>query len=167
MPTPILVNPKKAKAAYAKDAFQAHAWLVLSAAGLIFLLGTLLDFVILWGFQRQAVPQWEFTALASTAEGLPRLILALALIYAAMHARGSTSLLGYRFLALGLIFIGLAGAAIGALMVTDYFALRAMVNPEAISILQSTTIKTLALCTLYVFVLLPVGIVGMRRPKTA
>jgi hypothetical protein len=163
---PLVVNTAKLSAAHAPQGFRRHASLALTGTGLIFLLGTLLDFVILWTFQRQTVPQWEFTALASLAEGLPRLVLAIALLYAALYTRESTSLLLYRLLALGLIMIGLIGAIAGALMLTDYFVLRRQVNAEVTDLFRSMTFKTLALCAMYVFILLPIGVLGLRRPST-
>lgn len=166
MTTPLVVSTAKVRAVHAPEGFRRHASLGLAGAGLIFLLGTLLDFAILWIFQRQASPQWEFTALASTSEGLPRLVLAFGMIYAALYIRGSTSLLTYRLLGLGTILVGLAGAVVGGLMVTDYFVLRAGVNPEAAHLFRSMTLKTLSLCAMYVFLLVPIGVLGLRRPKS-
>lgn len=166
MTTPLVVSTAKVKAVHAPEGFRVHASLGLAGAGLVFLVGTLLDLAILWIFQRQASPQWEFTALASTSEGLPRLVLAFALIYAALYTRGSTSLLTYRMLGLGLILVGLAGAVVGALMVTDYFVLRGGINPESGQLFHSMVIKTLSLCAMYVFLLVPIGVLGLRRPKS-
>jgi hypothetical protein len=137
----------------------------LVAAAIPFIVGSLVDVLILWIFQRQPAAEWEFTALISTAEGLPRIALGLAFAYLAMLVRGSTSLIGYRLLALGLVAIGIAGAMIGSLMVTDYFILRASVAPEASMVFRSAVLKTIVLCGLYVFVLLPMGVLGLKRPK--
>jgi hypothetical protein len=162
---PVVVNAK-AVPLFSTDGFRRHASWGLSAAGWIFLLGTVLDLGILWVFQRQEGAQFEFTALASTAEGLPRIVLAVALLYAGLYVGGSTSLIAFRLLGLLLIGVALLGAVVGALMLTDYFVLRRDVTAEALWIFRSTTVKTLALCAMYVMILVPVGALGMRRPRT-
>lgn len=160
----MVITPKKA-GAYTVEGFRRHVARGFYAAGVIFLVGTALDLAILWVFQRQPGPQWEFSALASTAEGLPRLVLAIALLYGGLYTAASTSLLAYRFLALIAILIALAGAAVGGLMLSDFFVLRRQVSPEGLSIFRSTVLKTLVLCGMYVFVLFPLGVLGLQRPR--
>ena len=161
----MVITPKMA-GTYAVEGFRRHVARAFAAAGLIFLVGSVLDLGILWIFQRQPNPQWEFTALATTAEGLPRLVLALALLYGGLYLGGSTALMAYRLVALTAIGVALAGAAVGGLMLTDFFVLRREVSPESIWIFRSTVAKTLALCAMYVFVLLPLGVLGLGRPKS-
>lgn len=167
IPAPIVVGGAKARVAYAAEAFQRPAALALTVAGLIFMIGSAVDVALLWTVQRQALPQWEFTALASTAEGLPRIVLGIALVFTAMYVRGSTSLLKYRLLGLVLVCLGLAGIVIAGLMVTDFFALRSVVNPEARWLFRSTVLKTLLLCGMYTVLLIPAGVLCMRKPKAA
>lgn len=159
------ITPKKA-GAYTVEGFRRHVSRGFYAAGMIFLIGTVLDLGILWVFQRQPNPQWEFTALATTAEGLPRLVLALALLYGGLYTAASTSLLAYRLLALIAIMVALAGAAVGGLMLSDFFVLRRQVSAEGLWIFRSTVLKTVVLCGMYVFVLFPLGVLGLRRPKS-
>lgn len=166
IPTPIVVGGSKARVAYGAEAFHRPAAVALSVTGFIFIIGSFVDLLLLWTVQRQSVPQWEFTALATTAEGLPRIVLGIALVFAGMYVRGSTSLLKYRLFGLLLVGLGLMGVAIAGLMVTDFFALRSVVNPEARWIFRSTVLKTLLLCGMYVVFLIPAGVLCMRRPKT-
>ena len=56
-------------------------------AGLVYFVGSLIDLGILWLGQRQAGLQWEFVAITNTADAMPRLILALALLYLGVHLR--------------------------------------------------------------------------------
>jgi hypothetical protein len=165
IPTPIVVGGSKARVAYAAEAFHRPAAAVLSVAGLIFIIGSMVDVALLWSVQRQPNPQWEFQALATTAEGLPRIVLGVALVFAAMYVRGSTSLLKYRLFGLLLLGMGLMGIAIAGLMVTDFFALRSQVNPEARWLFRSTVLKTLLLSGMYVVFLIPAGVLCLRRPK--
>jgi hypothetical protein len=165
IPMPIVVGGSKTRIAYGADAFNRPAAVGLSVAGFIFIIGSIIDILLLWTLQRQPLPQWEFTALATTAEGLPRIVLGIALVFAAMFVRGSTSLLKYRLFGLMLIGLGLMGVAIAGLMVTDFFALRSLVNPEARWMFRSTVIKTMLLCGMYVVFLVPAGVLCMRRPK--
>ena len=166
IPSRIVVGKETHVRPVARDAFARPIAFALAAAGLIFILGSIADVLILWLFQRQPLPQWEFTALATTTEGLPRIALGAALVYAALHVRGSTSLPGYRLLGLLLVLIGLIGAMLGGLMVLNYFTLRSTVQPGAGGLFLGTVAKTLLLCGLYVVLLIPAGILSMRRPKT-
>ncbi|HEX6211667.1 MAG TPA: hypothetical protein VF136_12875 [Methylomirabilota bacterium] len=165
-PTPIVVGssdpgrPVRSAASFRR----AASWALWGTA-IVFLVGSVLDLVILWLFQRQPNPQWEFTAVAISAEGLPRILLGVALAYGALQLRDSASLLAYRLLAVGLIAVGVIGAVLGGLMLSDYFILRSSVNPEAVGVFRSGVFKTLALCAMYVFVLLPVGVAAWRRPR--
>ncbi len=151
--------------AYTTAQFRNKVTLGLGAAGVTFLLGTVLDFGILWWFEHVPGPQWEFTALSSTAAGLPRIVLALALLYGALYVRGSTSLRSFRVLAVASILSGLAGGLVGALTIVDYLVLRPDITPEAQQVFRSTMLETLALSIMYMLVMVPVGVLGFRRPR--
>src|SRR5690606_29061189 len=99
------------------------ASLALWAAGGVLLLGSLADLGILWTVQRQTTPQWEFAALLRTAETLPRVVIALALVAGALYLRGSTWLGAYGLIALGTLLLGSFGAAVAVLIAQDYGAL--------------------------------------------
>lgn len=146
--------------------YDRHAAYFCLAAGLIFGVGAILDVLILWGFQRQPDnPGWEFTALASTVEGLPRIGLAAALIAVALWLRGSTSLLSYRLLGAALVVTGFLGATAAALVVTDWFVVRVNVPPEQQATIKGVVFKSIALGGLYTAVFIPAGVLGMRRPR--
>jgi hypothetical protein len=138
---------------------------MLWGAGFIFLIGSLADIMVLWTLQRQPDPAWELTSLELTIEGTPRLALAIALIMAGNYIRGTTSLLMQRLFAAMLLALGLLGAAIGALLLSDYFVVRKTVAPEAQNVFLSIVLKGLTLAALHVVVLVPVGVLGLRRPK--
>jgi hypothetical protein len=136
------------------------------AAGFVMLVGSLLDVGILWVLQRQSNPQWEYVAVANTMEAVPRLVLGLGLLYAAAYLGGVASLWIYRVLAVFLVLLGLFSMACGALILSSYLALAKVVtDPEGHLVLRSVAIKALGLSSLYVAVLIPVGIWGMRRPR--
>ena len=163
-PTALILGDQKARG-YTAAGFRRPAARALLAAALILGLGSVLDVVVLWGMQRQPGPQGEFAALVATAEGLPRIVLAVSLAYAGFLVRESTVLLRFRALGLVLVAVGLLGAVVGGMVVSDYFVLRSVVEPASIALFRSAVFKTLALCTLYVLVLIPVGVLAMRRPQ--
>jgi hypothetical protein len=161
----LLVGEQGPRGGHSAMAYRVHAARALMAVAAIFGLGSVLDLGVLWGLQRQPGPEWEFGALATTVEGLPRIALAVGFAYGALMLNGTAGALWYRLLALVLLAVGVAGAVIGAMMLSDYFVLREIVNPEAVGLFRSSVFKTLALSGLYVLLLLPVGVLGLRTPK--
>lgn len=147
------------------EAFGRHAGLGLGVAGGVLLLGTLVDLAVLWVLQREPGLQWEFVAISSTTDAYPRLVLSIGLLYGALSAARSTRLGAYRVLGGALVGLGIAAAGLGALMVTNYFALSGSVQPAAARAFRSTAIKALGLCALYVVALVPVGLLSLRRPR--
>ena len=137
----------------------------LYAAGLIFLIGSIADIMTLWVMQAQPDPEWEFSSLVSTIEGTPRIVLAIAMILAGNYVRGTSSLVAQRLFAAILLMLGLAGAVIGALILSDYFVVRGAVEPDKQKIFLSVVLKALTLSALHVLILVPVGVLGLRRPK--
>ncbi|HSJ13151.1 MAG TPA: hypothetical protein VK939_01975 [Longimicrobiales bacterium] len=136
------------------------------AGGIIMLFGVLVDIGVLWLLQRQATPQWEFTAIANTIEGVPRLVFGLGFLFAGLSLRGSTNALAYRGLAILLIGVGIFSIALAGLLVLSYFALGKLVTqPEVYTMLRSVAIKTLALSAVYAFVAIPFGVLSLRRPR--
>jgi hypothetical protein len=138
----------------------------LMAAGLLFLIGSLADLILLWTVNRDAGnPQFEFTALSLTVEGTPRIALAIALIWGALHIRGATSPLIQRVLAVSLILLGIGGAIVGAMMISDFFVLRGSIQPGETRAFTSVVLKTLTLSALHLVLLVPVGVLSVRRPR--
>jgi uncharacterized PurR-regulated membrane protein YhhQ (DUF165 family) len=142
--------------------FAKPAGRIAVAAGLIYLIGHLLDFGILWILQRQPGLQWEFVALARTAEAFPDMIVATALIYIGLYTTGSLGLVTSRMLATLTVLMGVAGLAIMGLMVLNYLGIRAEVSPEAAATVRSSVLKTVSLAALYAAFLIPAGILGYR-----
>jgi hypothetical protein len=144
----------------------ANAGRALWAAGLIYLIGSLADMVLGmavgsdWGN-----PAWEYTVTSGAVEGTPRIVLAIALIWVAMYIRGSSSLATYRVFSLLLIAIGALCAVLGAVAISDYFILRPMLEGEALRVGTNILLKTLTLSGLQVVLLIPVGVMGVRRPR--
>lgn len=145
--------------------FGKVAALGMWAAGGLLLLGSLVDLGILWIVQHQRNPQWEFVAIASTLEGLPRFAMALAFFYAALYLRRSTSLAAYRTLSAGVLVVGLVGGGLGVLALMDYLALSSMVAGVPESLIRSTALKAVALGGIFLLLLVPLGLLGLRRPK--
>ncbi len=167
-PALVLAGPERApggRLVPGANGYSRHAGLACVGAGLIFLVGSLLDVAILWGFQRGAGPAWEFAALSTTIEGTPRIALGAALMAAGLWVRGSTSLLMYRTIGLIMLLTGIAGAIIGGMLLSDYFILRRDVDAAQRVLFNSAALKVLALSGLHAFVLIPIGVLGMRRPR--
>jgi hypothetical protein len=159
---PVAFEPHESHRRYARPVAGA-----LFAVGIVYLVGTLVDLGTLWLLQRQSGMEWEFVAVTSTADALPRFIFAVAALYLAFYVGGSRVTWLYRSMSIGLLALGVIAIGLGALSGTNYLALARVVNPEAEPLLRSSVIKTLALCTLYAVVLIPVGISGLhaRRSK--
>ncbi len=147
--------------AYAVRAAQAF-W----AAGGVLLAGTVLDWLVLWLLQRQSSTQWEYVALQNSLEAIPRAAIGLALIAGGLYLGRARSAGGFRAVGVAFLLLGLAAAAIGALLVMDYFVLGKMVAgrvPVAHAMLKTVTVRSLALSALMTIVLGATGILGMRR----
>lgn len=144
-----------------KKRLAGHAAL---AAGVLMLLGSLVDLGTLWILQRESSPQWEFAAISNTVDAIPRLVFALSFILLALYFREQATSLGYRFVALGFLLLGVGSLVLGGLIAMSYFPLAQLATqPEVYAMLRSITIKTLALAGIYFFVTIPIGIVGLRR----
>ena len=148
------------------DAWAANAARALWAAGLIYLIGSLADIVLLvvvnsnWGN-----PAWEYAVTSGTVEGTPRVVLAIALIWVAMYIRGVSSLATYRLFSVLLIAIGVLSGVFGAVGVSDYFILRPMLEPSTVKDATHVLLKMITLSGLQVLLLIPVGVMGVRRPR--
>ena len=141
------------------------AGLVAVAAGLIYLIGHALDFGILWVLQRQPGLQWEFVALTRTVDAFPDLIVATALLYVGLQLGGRLGPVSNRLLGSLVVFLGLGGLAIMALMVLNYLGMRSSIAPTAAATVQSAVLKTLCLAALYAVVLIPAGIISLRAQR--
>lgn len=146
--------------------FRRHTQGVVTATGIVFFVGTTIDFLVLWIFQRGGGLQWEFVAATQTAEGIPRMMLGFGLIYLGLFLKGSPSVAMYRFLALGVLFLGLCSLALGVVITLNYLSISGAVAPEAAGAFRSTSIKSMSLVFLYVVTLIPLGVLGFRVPKT-
>jgi hypothetical protein len=148
--------------------FAVHVARGMWAAGAVFLAGSLVDLFVLWFLQRQNQPQWEFVAIANTMDSLPRFALAMAFFYLALHLRKATSLWAYRSVAALALLLGLVGGALAALILTDYFVLAEFARAQggAMAMLKSTTLKAGALGGMFFVLFVPLGFLGMRRPRS-
>jgi hypothetical protein len=167
-PLPLgIANPPERRTPPAAD-FAAHCSRGMWAAGAVFFGGSLVDLFVLWFLQRQNQPQWEFVAIANTMDSLPRFALALAFFYLALHIRKATSLWGYRSIAALALLLGFAGAALAGLILTDYFVLAEFARAQsgAMAMLKSTTLKAGALGGMFFVLFVPLGFLGMRRPRS-
>jgi len=147
------------------DLFAPLAARGLWAAAIILVVGTAFDLGILWLAQRQDTLQWEFVATTNTIEAFARPVIALGLMYAALSLGRIGSLAAYRAMAVFALLLGVGGALLGTLLLLDYLALSGSVNPEGIAVFRSTVAKAGTLALLYFVILVPVGIMGLRRPK--
>ena len=142
------------------------ASLAALAAGTIMLFGVLVDIGVLWLLQRQASPQWEFTAITNTVESVPRLVFALGFLYIGFHLRGTAGHGWYRALAALLILVGVFSVMLAAVLALSYFQLGKLVTqPEVYTMLRSVAVKTIGLSAVYAVVAIPSGILALRRPR--
>lgn len=129
----------------------------------VYFVGSLVDLGVLWFLQRQPGVQWEFVAVTNTVAALPGLMLAVALLYAAASF-GSWSSAGLeRALAALLLVLGLASAGLAGLAVLNYLSVVGAGSGPSGELIRATMMKTLGLCGLYFVLLVPAGIVGLRR----
>jgi hypothetical protein len=136
------------------------------AAGLVILLGSILDLSILWFLQRQNGPQWEYVAFANSIESMPRVLIGLGFIGLALYLRDAGSMIGFRIIGAVLLMFGILSITAGFLMVTSYYALvQNVTEPQAYVMLRSVAIKAVALSGLYACVLVPLGIMSLQRPR--
>jgi hypothetical protein len=154
-------RPDPDVAATVSDAASVIMW---AAAGVL-LLGSALDLALLWGVQRQPTPQWEFTALLSTAQLLPLFVMGLAFAGGALLLRGTATLAGYRLIAVATLLLGLVGAAIALRTGSEYISLSRVASAATEGPLRAVALKAIALSTIYLVVLTPLGIIGVRWPK--
>ena len=138
----------------------------LLVAGLVYLVGSLVDLGILWFAQRQPSLQWQFLAITNTVEAWPRMVLAIGLLHVGLHVGGSNSAPFYRSLGVLLAVMGALAAVMGVSMALTYARVSGDVTGEAAVVLRSSAIKTELLCTLYVVTLLPVGLMGSLGPRS-
>jgi len=89
-------------------------------------------------------------------------VLAAALGYVAFLVGGQLSVVTYRVLATTVLVLGLVGGALGLLLATDYLALRNGIPPEGSGAFSTTTFKGLGLSALYLLILVPLGLFGLR-----
>lgn len=162
---PTVVIGKKGEGEGRVHDFSGVASRALWVAGLVYLLGSLLDLGILWIGQNAGTTQFEFVALTRTVEGFPRLIVATALIYGGLYLGGSASLWAYRLLAIWLLVLGLAALAVLGLTGLNYASISGTVAEEGRPLFRTTVIKTGGLSLLYVLSLLPLGFLGFRTRK--
>lgn len=104
------------------------------------------------------------SALVATVEALPWIVVAFALYYAALYAGESTSLLGYRLLGSCLVLLGLVGAGIAALVLTQYRALPQNLDPETARMFRVMAAQAVGIGALHLVILIPIGVLGLRRP---
>jgi len=141
---------------------------VFAGAGAILLIGAFLDLFALWVLQRQPTIQWEFVALGTTTNTYPVLAISAALFYGALALKGTESLARYRLVAIYSVLLGLMGLTVAFLIGTNYLAVRrgANISTEAAPVFQGLLIKSGGTSVLFGLVMLVVGLLGLRRPRT-
>jgi hypothetical protein len=138
---------------------------VLLATGILYLIGSLVDLGTLWGLQRQPGPNWEFVAIGSTLDAIPRFGLAFALVAAGLVACAYRGMALYRACGVALLLFGVAAAGLAGMLVTDYFAVVSNGIPEqAVAMVRSTTIKGTLIGGLSFVLYVGVGFLSLRRP---
>lgn len=153
------MHPSTGQARYASPVAR-----ILWATGVIFLFGTLVDLAVLWFGQRQPGLQWEFVAVSNTAEAWPRLVLGLALLYMGGLVERRAGEAFFRFLGGATLLLGLGAGVVGAVAALNALTLL-HAGSGNIGMVRAAAAKTLALCLLYFVLLVPLGAMGLRRPR--
>ena len=164
MPPAVVVGTRDQGAGRVHD-FSGVASRALWVAGLVYLLGSLLDLAVLWFGQNAGNVQFQFVALTRTAEGFPRLFVATALIYGGLYLGGSRALWAYRLLATWLLVLGMVALMVLALVGLNYPTISGAVTDEGRPLFRTTVLKTGGLSLLYVVSLLPLGFLGFSTRK--
>lgn len=164
MPPSIVVGDRDPKSAVVHD-FSGVVSRALWVAGVVYLLGSLLDLGILWFAQNTGGIQFEFVALTRTTEAFPRLFVSTALIYAGLYLGGTVAPWVYRALAVWLIVLGLGALAILGLLGLNYPSMSANVTEGGRAVFRSAIVKAGGLSILYVISLLPLGFLGFSTRK--
>lgn len=154
---------------FSTEAFARHGARGLWAAAAVLLLGTAVDLFVLWGLQFQASMQWEFVAIVNTLEAYTRLVLGVGLAYGALVFSRSSSLWAYRSAGALMLLLGLAAATLSLLLITDYYPLSRFADGQGVAqgALTVTAVKGLLLGGVYSLVLIPLGILNLRKPRIA
>ena len=162
----VIVNEAKVPArAVTADAFSAHIVRGLWLGAGVLLLGSFIDLAVLWGLQFEGNPQWEFVASINTLEAYTRFGIAIALVYAALYAGRSTALWLYRLIGACVLLLGLVAAVLGLILVNDYFVLARLAGDQANSGLVVSVTKGILLSGTFTLLMVPIGILGLRRPR--
>lgn len=164
----MVARPAARPSGAAPEGFNRHAARGAWAGAAVLVLGNFIDLGVLWGMQFQANPQWEFIATMNTLEAYTRFTLGIALAYAALFMSRSTALWKYRVAAAFMLCLGIAAVVLGLVLLNDYFALARLAQgqTEATGALVITVTKGMLLSGLFTVVFIPLGILGLRRPRT-
>jgi hypothetical protein len=155
------------RTAAAPDGFSRHASRGLWAGASILLLGSFIDLGVLWVLQYQPTPQWEFVATMNTLEAYTRFSIGIGLIYAALFIGRSASMWKYRLTAVFMLLLGIVGMVLGLVLLNDYFALSRLTQDQTAGMgaLVISVTKGVLLSGLITVLFVPLGILGLRRPR--
>jgi hypothetical protein len=156
-----------ARSLSAPEGFARHASRGLWAGAAVLLLGSFIDLGVLWGLQYQATPQWEFVATMNTLEAYTRFSIGIGLIYAALFIGRSDSIWKYRLTAVFMLLMGIVAMVLGLVLLNDYFALSRIAQDQtaAMGALVTSVTEGLLLSVLITVLFVPLGILGLRRPR--
>lgn len=153
---------------YRPQDFSGRVAMVMLAAGLLLLIGSLIDVGVLWILQRQPNPQWEFAAGVRTLDASTRFGSAFGFLYLAAFLSGRASVGLYRVMGAVLILFAFGILVVAGVVATDYLALNRMVTdqPEAMALFRSSTVKSVSVAAVAFILFLTAGIFSVRRPRT-
>lgn len=143
---------------------------VFFALGAILAAGFGIEMVSLWGRARLGLPEWEYGALTETIEQLSVPTLGLGLLIVAWTvrtwrlpaAKWSARLQRVGFGTLLVVVPGLAVLTF-ALLTLAVVSMKSSVPPEMYGPFMARYLKSGGLTALYVLVLVPAGLKGLRR----
>lgn len=163
----LVAKPAPTRSSIAPSAFTRHAAFGLWAGAAVLLLGSFVDLGVLWGLQFDPNPQWEFVATMNTLESYTRFAIGIAFVYAALYIGRSASLWKYRLTAAFMLVLGIMAIGLGLVLLNDYFALARLAQdqtPQMGALVISVT-KGVLLSGLFTIIFVPLGILGLRKPK--
>ena len=129
-------------------------------------MGSLVDLGVLWLGQRQPGVQWEFVAVTNTAQAWPRFVMGVAFAYLGAHVGSKSADWVFRSLGGLTLLLGVGAAALGGLAALNTVTMLNGVTGQGSAMIKVASAKTLILCALYVILLVPLGIMGLRGPKS-
>lgn len=147
-PRIVVRPPRQKRARHPLEPQPTFGWVLLGAIGVVFVVVGGMDLLLTWYPWRLGNAEWEFGTVSATLNNLPLATMGLAFILASGMATGKRQVV--RWVAIGLVVIGVLILAAGVLYLTDVpIALRSVAAGPIRTGLKKAVTKTLAQSVFY------------------